>query len=133
MKTEINKIKRKAHLCAWAVSFPAGPIGHFTPAQPITPPFLFPFFSRENGRWAPANSDSLRTPLTVTCRVADGWAPDARSFVPNRPRTWRVKQKPHGPLGAPSTESQQNTDGHVNPPRLVLIRTLGHARPRPRL
>jgi hypothetical protein len=43
MKTEINK-KRKAHMCAWAVSFPVGSIGHFTPAQPITPPFLFPFF-----------------------------------------------------------------------------------------
>jgi hypothetical protein len=110
MKTEINK-KRKAHLCAWAVSFPAG----------------------ENGRWAPAIGDSQGTPLMVTCRVVGGWAPYARSFVPNGSRTRRAKQKPRGPHGAPSTESQQNTDGRVNPPRLVLIRTLGHARPRPRL
>jgi hypothetical protein len=131
MKTEINK-KRKAHLCAWAVSFPAGPIGHFTPAQPSPLP-SFSLFPRENGRWAPANGDSLGTPLTFTRRVAGGWAPYARSFVPNGSRTRRAKQKSRGPHGAPSTESQQNTDGRVNPPRLVLIRTLCHARPRPRL
>jgi hypothetical protein len=44
--------------------------------------------------------------------------------VQQNARAWRVKQKPHGPRGAPSTESQQNTKIHAAPPgSLGLLRS----------
>jgi hypothetical protein len=44
--------------------------------------------------------------------------------VQQNARAWRVKQKPHGPRGAPSTESQQNTKIRAAPPRsLGLLRS----------